>query len=175
MKIGHPKDFWSGIMFIAIGAMFALVARGLAIGDTILLQGYTMGTPARMGPAFFPFWLGVLLVAFGAWIAVLGVRTEGGEEARFPKFHWRPILFVLGSVIMFGIILRPLGMLLSGFLLVLVASFGNPEEFHWKGTVVLAVSLVVFCALVFVWGLSLPIPLCPAVEAIQSNVPFCRF
>ena len=24
MKIGHAKDFWSGIMFIAIGAMFGL-------------------------------------------------------------------------------------------------------------------------------------------------------
>lgn len=174
MKIGHPKDFASGMMFIAIGAMFALVAKGLAIGDWVILQGYAMGTPARMGPAFFPFWLGMLQIAFGVWIAVLALRSAGGEDSAFPTFHWRPILYVLGAVVGFGIILKPLGMLLSGFLLVLAASYGNPEKFYLKSTLVLAVGLVVFCALVFVWGLSLPIPLCPDVEAIQSTVPFCR-
>lgn len=175
MKIGHPKDFASGMMFITIGAMFALVAKGLTIGDWVILQGYAMGTPARMGPAFFPFWLGILQIAFGAWIAILALRSEGGEDSALPRFHWRPILYVLGAVVGFGIILRPLGMLLSGFLLVLVASYGNPEKFHARGTLLLAVGLVIFCALVFVWGLSLPIPMCPDVEAIQSTIPFCRF
>ena len=162
-------------MFIAIGAMFALVAKGLTIGDTVLLQGYAMGTPARMGPAFFPFWLGIIQIAFGLAIAVVGMRTEGGEEARFPRFHWKPILYVLGAVVMFGIILTAVGMLLAGFLLVIVASIGNPEKSSWPGTLALAVGLVLFCAAVFVWGLRLPIPLCPDVEAIQANVPFCRF
>lgn len=174
MKIGHPKDFASGVMFIAIGAMFAVVAKGITIGDWVLLQGYAMGTPARMGPAFFPFWLGMLQAAFGVAIVIVSLRTQGGEDARFPRFHWRPILYVLGAIVMFGIILRPLGMLLSGFLLVILASYGNPEKFYLKSTLVLALALVVFCALVFVWGLSLPIPLCPDVEAIQSTIKFCR-
>jgi hypothetical protein len=174
MKIGHPKDFWSGIMFIAIGVIFALVAKGLTLGESVLIAGYAMGTPARMGPAFFPFWLGLILIGFGIAITIGGVRTQGGEEARFPVFHWRPILFVLGAVIMFGVVLRPLGMLLAGFLLVVVASLGNPEEYRVKSTVLLAAGLVIFCALVFVWGLSLPIPLCPDIEALQSTIKFCR-
>ena len=174
MKIGHPKDFWSGMMFIAIGVMFALVAKGLSLGDTILIPGYAMGNPSRMGPAFFPFWLGMILIAFGIAIAVGGVRTQGDESSRFPTFHWRPILYVLGSVVMFGVILKWVGMLLAGFLLVIVASVGNPEEFRLKSTVILAAGLVIFCALVFVWGLSLPIPLCPSIEALQSTIKFCR-
>jgi len=38
---------------------------------------------------------------------------------------------------------------------------------------ILAVALVIFCALVFVWGLKLPIPLCPDVESLQQ-VGMCR-
>lgn len=174
MKIGHAKDFWSGIMFLAIGAAFAIVARGVTLGDWVPLAGYSMGTPARMGPAFFPFWLGLILMLLGVIIAVTGYRAKGGPDAVFPKFHWIPILYVLGSVILFGLILKPLGMLLSGIILVFVSSYGNPERVSIRATAFLAVGLVTFCALSFVWGLKLPIPLCPDVEAIQSSIRFCR-
>jgi putative tricarboxylic transport membrane protein len=174
MKIGHAKDFWGGIMFALIGAMFALIAYGVKFGDTVLLAGYSMGTPARMGPAFFPFWLGVILFVLGVAIAAMGFRHEGNaEDTRFPTFHWRPILFILGAVVMFGIILKAVGMLLAGYLLVIVAGFGDPN-FKPKGTIILAFFLVIFCALVFVWGLKLPIPLCPDVESLQNAVKLCR-
>ncbi len=174
MKIGNAKDFWSGIMFAVIGGAFALVAKGLKLGDAVLIPGYAMGTPARMGPAFFPFWLGMILVLLGVIIAVTGYRARGGDDTGFPKFHWIPILYILGSVILFGIILRPVGMLLSGIILVFISSYGNPEKVSFRATAFLAVGLVTFCALVFAWGLKLPIPLCPAVEAIQSSIGFCR-
>jgi hypothetical protein len=174
MKIGHPKDFWSGMMFIAIGVLFAVVAKGVKLGDTVLLAGYAMGTPARMGPAFFPFWLGMILIGIGVVIAVIGMRTEGGEEARFPRFHWRPIFFILGSVVLFGIILKEVGMILAGLILVFIASMGNTENFQVRPTIFLGIGLVIFCALVFVYGLKLPIPLCPDVEAIRSAIPLCR-
>jgi hypothetical protein len=173
MKINNPKTFWGGVMFAVIGGTFALIARGLKLGDSVLIPGYAMGVPARMGPAFFPFWLGLILFVLGIAIAAIGVRGRGGPEDAFPEFHWRPIFFILGAVVMFGLILRPLGMLLSGMLLILVASLGS-REFRLKQTLILGVSLVTFCALVFVAGLKLPIPLCPAVEAIQSSVKFCR-
>ena len=174
MKIGHPKNFWGGLLFLAIGLMFTLVAKGLKFGDTVLIAGYAMGTPARMGPAFFPFWLGLILMALGILIAVMGVREKGGPDSAFPTYHWRPILFILGSVVMFGLILKAVGMLIAGFLVVLVSSMGNPEKFHTRDVIFLGIGLVVFCALVFVWGLKLPIPLCPDVEAIQSSIGFCR-
>ena len=174
MKIGHPKDFWSGIMFTAIGVLFALVAKGLKFGDSVLIQGYAMGTPARMGPAFFPFWLGLILILLGIIIAVKGYRTQGDADAAFPKFHWTQIAYVLGAVVLFGVILKAVGMLIAGIILVFIASYGNPEKVSVKATAILAVALVTFCAMVFVWGLKLPIPLCPDVEAIQSSIGFCR-
>lgn len=171
MKIGHPKDFWGGVMFIALGAMFAVIARG--IPGVSFLQGYTMGTPARMGPAFFPFWLGLLLCALGLLIAFNGMREAGGEGSAFPKFHWKPNFWVLGAVVMFGLIMKPVGMLIAGVLLIIVASYGS-AQFQLKRAVILGVILSIFCAMVFVWGLKLPIPLCPDIESLQSSVGFCR-
>ena len=172
MKIGHPKDFWSGVLFAVIGALFAVIAKG--VPGLTFLPGYAMGTPARMGPAFFPFWLGLILFLLGVLIAINGARTKGGPDSAFPTFHWRPISFVLGAVIMFGVILKAVGMLIAGFLLVIVASLGNPEKVSMRGVLILAVALVIFCALVFVWGLKLPIPLCPDIESLQSAIGFCR-
>lgn len=175
MKIGHAKDFWSGVLFAAIGALFALIAKGIKLGDSVLLAGYAMGTPARMGPAFFPFWLGVILFGLGLAIAIGGFRHESKPgDTEFPTYHWRPILYVLASVVMFGVILKTVGMLIAGFLLVFVASMGNPEKFHARDVVLLGIGLVIFCAAVFIWGLKLPIPLCPDIEAVQSSLGFCR-
>ena len=175
MKIGHAKDFWGGVLFAAIGGLFALIAYGAKLGDTVLLPGYAMGNPARMGPAFFPFWLGLILFVLGLMIALGGFRHESKPgDTEFPKYHWPPILYVLGSVVMFGLILKSVGMLVAGFLLVVISSVGNPEKFHTRDVILLGVGLVIFCALVFVWGLKLPIPLCPDIEALQSAIKFCR-
>lgn len=173
MKIGHAKNFWGGVLFIALGASFALIAYGLRLGDNVLLNGYTMGTPARMGPGFFPFYLGMILVALGIIVMFTGLRAHEGDDGKVDKFHWGPILYVLGAVVLFGVILKPVGMLLAGVLLVVVASIGSPE-FRLKRSIILAVCLSIFCALVFVWGLKLPIPLCPDIESLQSSIGFCR-
>ena len=50
MKIKDAKDFWSGVMFAVFGLAFMVFARQ-----------YDMGTAARMGPAYFPTALGLLL------------------------------------------------------------------------------------------------------------------
>jgi len=174
MKIGHPKNFWGGVMFAVIGGSFALIAKGLKLGDTVLIAGYAMGTPARMGPAYFPFWLGMILLVLGLIIAIGGIREKGGPESAFPTFHWKPILYILGSVVMFGLILKAVGMLIAGFLVVVVSSMGNPEKFHTRDVILLGIGLVIFCAGVFVFGLKLPIPLCPDIESLQSAIKFCR-
>jgi hypothetical protein len=174
MKIGHSKNFWGGVLFVVIGALFALIARGLKFGDTTILAGYAMGTPARMGPGFFPFWLGMILFGLGLIIAVGGFRDSTKDMGEIEPFHWRPIVLVLGAVVIFGVILKWTGMLIAGFLLVVIASLGSKEKFRPIQVVILAFFLVVFCALTFVWGLKLPIPLCPDIEALQNSIKMCR-
>ena len=64
-RIRHPKGFWSGVIFMALGA-FALVwgAR------------YTIGTAARMGPGYFPRILGILMLFFGFLLALRAFRLD---------------------------------------------------------------------------------------------------
>ncbi len=51
----NPKDFWSGLLFIGIGA------AAIVLGST-----YTIGSAARMGPCYFPRALGILLIVLGS-------------------------------------------------------------------------------------------------------------
>jgi len=164
-KLSNTTDFWAGFMFAAIGLAFFVVAYGIRFGDTVLLQGYAMGTPARMGPAFFPFWLGILLFALGVGIIIAAVRSKVVKPVE--EFHWGPIGWVLGAVCLFGLTMKHIGMPLAGILLVVVASFGS-HDFRWKPVLILAVCLVIFCTGVFVYGLKLPIPLCPDIAALQE-------
>jgi Tripartite tricarboxylate transporter TctB family len=76
MKIKSPKDFWSGVMFIASGLFFALWA----------MEFYQMGTAVRMGPAYFPTVLGFLLAVLGGFVLLqsLTMAPEGDAAVHTP-------------------------------------------------------------------------------------------
>ena len=82
--IRHPKDFWSGVLFMAIG-LFAIFYG----------MKYTLGSAARMGPGYFPRILGILLILIGAILTLRSFRLEGPP---LPRWKWRPTVVVLGSV-----------------------------------------------------------------------------
>ncbi|MDH5265964.1 MAG: tripartite tricarboxylate transporter TctB family protein [Betaproteobacteria bacterium] len=158
--IKNPRDFWAGVMFLAIGAMFA----GIAIT-------YKLGTAARMGPGYFPFYLGLILVVLGFFILLGALKTKNAGPS-VEKFHWGPIFWVLMPIVVFGMMLKILGMILMGLMVVIVSSIGS-EEFKLKPTIWLAIGLVIFCSAVFVGGLKLPIPLCPSFELFE-RLALCR-
>jgi len=153
MKIKSQRDFWSGLMFIVVGAGFAWGALN-----------YSFGSSARPGPAYFPFGLGVLLAILGAFtlFEALTIETEDGE----PVGHiaWKPLLIILGSITIFGFLLPRLGMAISLPLLIVIASLAS-DEFTWKATVISAVVLTVGSWLIFIKGLGLTIPLWPTFIA----------
>jgi hypothetical protein len=66
MKIVNGKDFWAGIMFLAVGFIFASIAY----------NNYPMGTAVRMGPAYFPVWLGCLMMVLGAIVFIRGFVSK---------------------------------------------------------------------------------------------------
>src|SRR5258708_6199146 len=171
MKIGHPKNFWGGVMFIVIGLIFAVIAYG--VPGISFMPGYSMGNAARMGAGYFPFYLGMILAGLGVLIAVTGLRVHPGDPGAIEKFHWGPVGWVLGAIVIFGLLLKPVGVLLDGVVLIVIASLGS-HEFKLKPVLILAVGLTFFWSLVFVWGLKLPIPLCPDIEPLQSAVAVRR-
>ena len=150
MKIKSQQDFWSGLMFLVIGALFAWGA----------IANYSFGSSARPGPGYFPFGLGVILALLGAFILfeALTIETEDGEPVG--DIAWKPLLVILGSVALFGLMLPLVGMFISLPVLVILSSWAS-QEFTWRGTLASAVFLTVFSWLVFIKGLGLTIPLLP--------------
>jgi len=149
MRIGDQKNFWSGVMFLVLGLAFA----GFA-------QNYDMGTAQRMGPAYFPTVLGGLLAALGLVIAIKAMRnTEPGGDVE--RFHFGPLLIVLGAVTLFGALLRPAGLVIALLVLIGMSAYAS-HEFRLREIVPLAAFLVLLVLAVFVWGLGLVIPMWPA-------------
>jgi hypothetical protein len=149
MKITHPKDFWSGVLFVLIGA-FALIYG----------TRYTIGSAARMGPGYFPRILGILLIVFGGLIMQRAFRLKGDA---IPPWKWRPTLLVLGSVVLFGAIVKPVGMAISTVILIVIASAAS-HEFRPKEAVIAGVLLAALAVGVFVVGLSLQLPIWPGQD-----------
>lgn len=149
MKIGDAKEFWSGVMFAVFGLFFVVFARQ-----------YDMGTAARMGPAFFPTMLGGLLLLLGIGIALRGILADT-QDGKVARFHFKPLLFVLGAVVAFGLLLRPAGLLVALAALVVISSLGS-DEFRLRDVLLLTVGLGVLVLAVFIYGLGMTVPVLPA-------------
>jgi hypothetical protein len=144
--IRHPKDFWSGVIFTAMGA-FAVIYG----------SKYTLGTAARMGPGYFPRILGILMIVLGLILVLRAFKLEGDKV---PAWKWKPTLFVLGSVVLFGSIVKFLGMAISTVILIVLASAAS-HEFRPKEAVISGVLLAALAVGVFIMGLNLQLPIWP--------------
>ncbi|NYT36762.1 tripartite tricarboxylate transporter TctB family protein [Allopusillimonas soli] len=149
MKIRNKQDFWSGVMFVAIGLGFAIIATR-----------YSMGTAARMGPGYFPFWLGLLLALLGLLVGLNSLSAKA-EEVNLEKFDWPVMLIIIGSVTFTGVILNFLGVYIAVFLLVVLSSFAS-HVFSWKVAIINGLFMSVFVWLAFIKGLGLIFPLWPS-------------
>ena len=141
------KDFWSGIMLIVVGGGSLLIARN-----------YQFGSSLRMGPGYFPSVLGGILAVLGGIVLFDSFVIEGTPV---PKFHFRPLIFILISSLAFAYLLKPLGLVLASAALVFISAYGG-HEFKWKEVAILTVVLIIFSVIVFVKGLTLPFPICPS-------------
>src|SRR5258708_20390994 len=115
-----------------------------------------------------------MIVGFwGVFMVSTGLGVHPGDPGKIDKFRWGPVGWVIGAIVIFGLLLKPVGVLLDGVVLIVVASLGS-HDFKLKSVLILAVGLTFFWSLVFVWGLKLPIPLCPDIEPLQSAVAVRR-
>ena len=150
MKIKSQRDFWSGLMFVAVGLAFAWGATN-----------YSFGSSARPGPGYFPFGLGILLAILGGLVlfSALTIETDDGDPVG--KFAWKPLGFIVGTVVIFGWALPHLGMFIALPILVIIAALAG-DEFHWGEAILNAAILTAGSWVIFIWGLKLTIPLYPS-------------
>jgi len=123
----------------------------------VVAQRYRFGTPARMGPGFFPIMLGGILVALGLSLTVPALIRTGEPLSRV---HLRPLLTILAAIVVFALLLQPLGFVLAATILVLISGLADPE-LRPVESVGLALLLTTFSVVIFVMMLGLPLNLWP--------------
>jgi len=158
VNIKSQKDFFSGLMFMVLGAAFAWGATK-----------YSIGTGARMGPGYFPLMLGVLLAILGAVVAFNGLVIERVGGDKVGKWAWKPLCYIIGANLIFGVCLgglpsiglKSLGLIAGIYALTFVASMAEPG-WKVKNTFFLGTALAVISYLAFIKLLKLQFPVWPA-------------
>jgi putative tricarboxylic transport membrane protein len=140
----NPRDFWSGLIFGTVGLATVFFGRESAIG-----------TATKMGPGYFPTVLGMLLALIGLGLVVRSFLTRAEP---IHGFAFRPLILVLGATLLFGLVVRGMGMPLSVILLVLVSAAAS-RLVMWGPALALALGLAGASSLIFIKLLGLPIPL----------------
>jgi len=149
VKIKSQRDFFSGLMFIVVGVVFAIGATN-----------YSMGSSAKPGAGYFPLILSVLMAILGGIVLFksLTIETEGGDP--IGDIAWRPLVVIVVAIAVFGATINSLGLVIAVPILILISSLAG-DEFKWFGVVVNSIVLTLFSWLIFVVGLKLTIPLWP--------------
>lgn len=158
MKLASQKDFYSGLMFTAVGIVFAIGATN-----------FTVGSAARMGPGYFPLLLGILLAILGVVVTLQSFKSKAVDGDPIGRFAWRPLGFIIGANLAFGVLLvgvpalgiPAFGMIIAIYALVLIAGFARPNS-SIKESLILATILAAGSYFAFVYALNLQFPVWPA-------------
>ena len=140
----HRKDVWGGLMLIAIGTLAVVLARE-----------YPYGTALRMGPGYFPTLLGGIVVLFGLYLAVLGLRKGEAIEG---NWSFRALVVIPLSLVLFGLLMDRAGFI-PALAVLIFGSAAASTEFRFVEVALLTVVLTAFSVAVFILGLGLPYPL----------------
>jgi hypothetical protein len=159
-------------------AYFPTVLGGLlaVLGAVVLFRAFVskIDNPLKVFP--FKLWRLVAGLALGA----LAYYTQPSRDAAialeightllsglavglmFAAFGERSLWVVLFSVVVFGYVLKPLGLVAAVVLLVFISAWGG-HEFKYKEVTILSVALAIFAVLAFVKGLGLPMNIWPGI------------
>lgn len=143
-RILSPKDFWAGVLYIALGLSAIVFGRE-----------YAMGTALRMGPAYFPTVLGAVLALIGS-ISLVRSFLQPGEQVG--GLALKPMILITVAILLFGYLVRGAGLVVVIPILVIITAYGS-IHFRWRASMLLAIGMTVFCVLVFSKGLGVSLPI----------------
>jgi putative tricarboxylic transport membrane protein len=147
MTIRAPKDFWSGVMFLAFAAVALFTARH-----------YSLGSAGHMGPGYFPMLLGGVLAALAFVLIGRSLVIEGEALGRITLL---PLAIIVVGVCLFGVLIERLGLIVSLMIVTAVTACAGRQSKPVE-IAALAVVLAAFSLGVFVYALQLPLPIWPA-------------
>ena len=134
------EDTLSGLLFVVLGGLGFWISRGLSTGSVDV-----------MGPGYLPRVLCGGLILLGIAIAARG--ADNGLPVG--QWHIRSLVFVLASILLFGLLLPVLGLFVTACFTVVVAALASRES-RFREVVILALSLAAGSVVLFFWALGLP-------------------
>jgi hypothetical protein len=151
VPVRAPQDYYGGLVLMML-AVLALIASADLPGQ----RGFAFG------PGTAPRLFAVILFGLALAVTVVGVTTSGPP---IEKYRLRGPLWVLSAIILFAMIIRPVGLVVAAFLTWMISIFGS-TEMRYLESVIAAAVMTVFCVVLFVYLLNLPFQLWP-----QPNAP----
>lgn len=145
-RIEARKDFFAGLFFTALGLLGLAGAADLEFGSL-----------GAMGPGFFPAVVSGLLTLTGLLLVLRGL-LRGGLRAKGESFSPGAPLLLLTALILFALLLEPLGFLPAAFTLVFVGRLAAGDG-RWIEALFLALILTALSGVLFLWWLEMPVPL----------------
>ena len=146
MQIRNGQDLATGLLFIAIG-----------LGAYWIAADYPMGTAINPDTGVLPKALSWLLVATGIILAGKSFVIDGPQ---LTAWAWRPALMVTLATVAFALLIDRVGLVLTMIVVMTLAALGTPET-RWREYALFAIFMVGLGAVVFIFGLGMPIPLLP--------------
>ena len=144
IELRSNKDFWAGILLIVTGAASIFIA-----------SGYPFGSTMRMGPGYFPSVLGAILLLFGIYVMITGLRR--GEKIAV-RCSLRALIVLPLSLVAFGVLMKHAGFI-PALVVLIFGSASAGREVKFVEVLLLTVTLTGLSVAVFIWGLGLPYPL----------------
>lgn len=142
------KDLVAGLLFLFIG-----------LGAMALSSQYAFGSLSNLGAGLFPFMLGCGLTALS--IPIVGkvvLRSRVFKDGiEFHRAELRPLLAVLGSTLLFPLLIERAGLFIAVATIVLVGGLALPKS-RPVPALLLAVGLAAGCVVLFVYALGRPTP-----------------
>lgn len=139
----------AAIFFLLIGIFFALYARTVEVGAL-----------TEPGPGFLPLWAGLTLVAMSIILFLKSYARKAGtvRASFFPQpDSWKRVLAVFLSLIVYNLLLTPLGFTITTFLfLIFLVKFIFPQTL--KRSLVVGVLGSIFARLLFINFLETQLP-----------------
>ncbi len=137
-----------------IAALFLLACAGLAWWFG---RGLSVGTAFRMGPGYIPRLLTWIILGFGLLLLLRAFVLHGPRLAPWPL---RPLVLVLGGMLVFAFSVERAGLLIASLLVVGLAALASPQN-RWRSVLALSVGLALAACALFPLLLQLPLRVLP--------------
>lgn len=150
--MNEPSEFrWSphNLVFSAIFLIVSAVMGGYAFTTM------KTGTPAAMGPGFFPVMLSLVLAVLSVGVAFLSRDLEAEALTLAPV---KAIIIVVLCPMVFGFAIEPFGLVIAVFLVIFVSCLASRVTTLTQA-LVLSTAFTIFCVAIFHYMLQMTIPL----------------